>query len=137
MSPHTLTIPITITLDEQFFEDILVTALEGGSNYWISNTQINHPGGARPKDIPSSIWASQALINGGSVIFKTDDNETETLTLGAFQNGVPVWADKHPITVTSTLFVDNGKVTLDASNLDADDADAILQYALFGKLVYG
>ena len=124
---HTLTIPITFTLDEQFFEDILVTALEGGSNYWIERVQINHPCGAKPKDVPSSIWASQALINGGSVIFKTDDNETETLTLGAFQNGVLVWADKHPNTVASAIFVECGMApTLDPSNLDANDADAIL-----------
>lgn len=137
MTPHALVLPITITLEEQFFEDILVSALEGGSNYWIESIKINHPGGQRPKDVPSSLWASQALFNGGSVIFKTDDDETETLTLGAFQNGTLLWADKHPITVTHNLFVDNGKVTLDPSNLDADVADAILQYALFGKLVYG
>jgi hypothetical protein len=135
MTPHTLTIPITFALDEQFFEDILVTALEGGSNYWIEGIQINHPGGARPKGVPSSIWASQALINGGSVIFKTDDDRI--LTLNDFHNGVKVWAEKHPNTIASTISTENNKITLDPSNLDANDADAILQYALFGKLVYG
>jgi len=133
-----LVIPININLEEEFVEDILVTVLEGGSNYWIKDIRINHPGGAKPKGVPSSIWASQALINDGSVIFKTGEEKTETLTIGAFHNGLLVWAEHHPRQVASAIFVECGMTpTLDASNLDANDADAILQYALFGKLVYG
>ena len=37
-----LVIPININLEEEFVEDILATALEGGSNYWIKCHKKEH-----------------------------------------------------------------------------------------------
>ena len=132
----TLTIQVDFELDNQFFEDILVTALEGGSNYWIGYININHPRGAKPRDIPTSMWAAQAINEGKSVDFHLEGDEKETLTKGALVNGVSIWATNHP---TNMTIVDdgNGHMTIDTANIDASDADAILQYALFGKVVYG
>ena len=66
MTTEKLTLPITVELDDTFFEDIIVTALEGGSNYWIDHITINHPEGQKPRDAPNSVWAGDALNKGGA-----------------------------------------------------------------------
>jgi hypothetical protein len=42
---------------------------------------------------------------------------------------------RHPSSVS--LINESGKNGIDAGNIDADDADAILQYAVFRELVFG
>ena len=131
----TQNINIEVELNDQFFEDILITALEGGSNYWLQSIKVNHPGGPKPKGIPNSIWAAQAINLLSSVECYSDDGEKETLTLGSLTNAVLLWTQNHPDKVE--IYNYNGKHSIDAANIDADDADEILQYALFGTLVYG
>jgi len=36
----TITVNVPVELDDQFFEDIIVTMLEGGSNYWVDSIDI-------------------------------------------------------------------------------------------------
>jgi hypothetical protein len=128
---------IMITLDDEFFNDIICTMLEGGSNYWIGRITIQHPDGVKPKGIPNSEWASSALNKGGSVIFVSNDCDPETveLTKDKLISGIKtfVFYKSHAGIITS----DVGKCTLDAGNIDAEYADMILQYALFDEIVYG
>ena len=113
--------------DNEFYEDVLVTALEGGSNYWIDHMQI---GVSRPRGIPNSIWVSDA-VNAGKTVLIFADGAGYGLTKAKLVEGLSLWVKNHP---KSVLIVDG---EIDAGQIDAGDADAILQYALFGKLVYG
>ncbi len=134
-------IKLEVSIDHQFIEDVLVTALEGGSNFWIDSIKINHPGGAKPKNIPTSIWAAQALINGGTIQVYPSGTKEETCSLNTYMekamlvNGIKMWAGTNPIDME--IIKTDGIFTIGADNIDADDADTIMQYALFGKLVFG
>jgi len=130
----TTKIPILIEaeLTNEFFSDVLTTAFEGGSNYWIDHITITTvPPRAKPKEIPTTEWAGIAINSGGNIkIVSTEDDKILTkLTLA---KGVMLWAKQFPRNI---LFSDGN--ILDASNIDASDADCILQYALFDKLIFG
>jgi len=121
---------LEVSIDHQFIEDILVTALEGGSNFWIDSIKINHHDVKKPRGVPTSIWASQALLADGTIEIFTDD-EHHTLTKEKLIAGIKAWISSDP----KRMEVHDG--VLCADNIDADDADTITQYALFGKLVFG
>lgn len=127
-----------VELDDQFFEDLIVTAFEGGSNYWVDHVEINHPNGDKPKGEPGSVWAASALNKGGSVTFfileegdNFDNTPPSILTKDMLIKGVQMWAKEFPDHVS----IDDGQI--DMGNTDADDADAIIQFALFDDLVFG
>jgi hypothetical protein len=128
-----ITIQVPIGLTEQFFEDIICTMFEGGSNYWIDHVKADQ---SRTKGIPTSTWVSN-LVNGGETVFvfPQEDDKGYPLTKEKLIVGLQTWMTAHPGKVPMT--VEDGETTIDAGNLDGDDADAILQYALFGELVYG
>lgn len=106
-------------------ETIIVNALEGGSDYWcgIERTNIIE---MKPKGIPYSTWIANALIEGEAVMFHDIEDEQEkfTLTLDKLIKGIELNAQ-------------NRSWDSDIHNGDASTADSILQYALFGELVYG
>ena len=137
MTTEIVKINIDVELDDQFFEDVLVTAFDGGSNFWVDHIKINHPGGAKPSGIPTSMWAAQALNNGGTIqVYPTETiDETYRLDKSMFKDGVTLWTKTNP----SSMEIINigGKFTIDPCNIDASDADTILQLALFRKVVFG
>jgi len=129
-------VQIPVELDDEFFDDIICTMFEGGSNYWIGKTQIIHPDGEKPKGMPVSAWIASAINKDGMIkILPQDDNVTVVLNKKRLVFGLKEWITKCPDKVS--LINENGKNCIDAGNVDADDADAILQYALFEELVFG
>jgi hypothetical protein len=134
----TMLITHEVDLDDEFFEDIICTMFEGGSNYWIDKIKINHPDGNKPKDVPNSTWAANALNNGGNIIIYPygEDEEKITLVKNMLVEGLDKWAKNYP-THVSIVHENTGKSTIDAGDIDADDADIILQYALFNDVIYG
>jgi hypothetical protein len=131
-----LFIKVLVEVDDEFFDNIVTTMLEGGSNYWIKTIQIHHPDGEKPKGIPLSTWAASALNKGGFVMIQPQDEiKHYRLEMKDLWNGLHRWIESKPGSVP--VVVENGKTTIDAGDIDANDADAILQYALFGILVFG
>ncbi len=111
-------------------DDMIVTALEGGINYWaVSALPKNED--YREAEGNTDGYASGVLTCGGSLMIETEEapfrgsNETKfELTLDKFKKG---W-EKH---------IEESSGDFDLENYDAGDADAIVQYALFGELVFG
>ena len=76
---------IVLFMDSNIIEDQLVTAIEGGINYWggIDNRKgkcIIPEGFKKEKDEPLSIWCSRLIKEGGAVKFydieeSEDDSE--------------------------------------------------------------
>lgn len=136
----TLNLQVEAELEEDFIDSLITTAFEGGINYWLHHVEIRHPDGSRPKGTPVSTWAAEALEKGGSIIFvevgdKTVDEgkKTDPLTKEKLLAGLVKWGRYHAIPLTT----ENGKTVIDICNIDASMADEILQYALFGKVVFG
>ena len=116
----------TKTIDNQMIDDILVAAMEGGINYWCVR--------ALPKDNDykkelGGEYASDVISRGGTLVFKLSEPFDESgkleyeLTLENFKKGCELNQKNNP--------------TFDFEEHDAGDADNIIQYALFGELIFG
>lgn len=117
---------IELSLTENDVETIIVTSLEGGSGYWLGLDNTTDGWADKPKDEPASTWATHLLINGHTLhLFDVEDPEEKwTLTLEKLMEGYKLNFIERP----HDNNLDNG---------DAVTSDCIMQYALFGELVYG
>lgn len=115
---------IEVNLTQQDIDDIMCTALEGGICYWCGRAEVV---GEMLGD-----YAHEQISRGGSLILHdAESSDKWELTLEKFLRGVELYIKNGDrVTVEDFKLVDYGE-------LDADDADCIVQYALFGKLVFG
>lgn len=112
-------VSITHTFDRQTVEDMLITAFEGGSNYWIANV-------SRVMVVEGeSIY--DAAFNHGLVIELADDPLKVLLNRASMKHGLQVLFDCYPKHRENIL----------SDNADADTADAWLQCCLFSEIRYG
>ena len=109
--------PIEVT--EDHLDSILVGAFEGGSNYWINSIKVAED------DYKGKKYASECVAAGGKLYIYCDgDQSAHLLTKTCLINGLQTYLNesKHK------NWPDGG---------DAQTDDLILQYALFGEVVYG
>ena len=133
-----ITVNVSKTYTNQDIVDIFTTAIEGGINYWCSRYDV-----PKNMDIESFITDEDreeangdllyvekvgfALANGGKVKFLVDENndgsETKwyTLTISKLKRGIG-------------LYTKIGSAN--PEDWDATSSDCIIQYALFGELVF-
>ncbi len=122
----------TVTIKKNITENdiacIMVGTFEGGSNYWVGLDNKDKPEWeAKPKDEPNSTWATKILLDGGSIKFYSlegDEDEDWILTLDKLIKGLQLNCEQRPH-------------DCDLEQGDAGTCDCILQYALFGEVVYG
>ena len=127
----------SITHDITFEEisDLLITAFEGGSNYWIESIQYVdpptvdfHPDSSYPGE-KHNRYAYVPLCDGGAMLIKGDGvSGWKTLNKEAISRGLGLmekleWAQRHLVNIVN-------------DNADAETADVFLQLCLFGELVY-
>lgn len=132
---------ITVPVKYNYYdlECIIITALEGGINYWVGKYRIDHPDGKKPesRDIATSEWAFDALRRGGSVWFKAREEEggdEGTLTFEGLIKGLNMFVE-HRVSQSKANFIEGGG--LDVGNIDADDADGIIQFSTFNEWIFG
>jgi hypothetical protein len=128
---------VSVELDDEFFDYLICDMFEGGSNYWIDKVSIDHPDGKKPNGVPMSEWASGALNKGGSLTILPQewDDGACTINKANIVTGLKMWVANYPDSVTFCR--EHGKNCIDAGNIDANESDRILQYAIFGELVFG
>lgn len=117
-------IEMDVSITQQDIDDIMVTALEGGVCYWCRKAKVvgEYLGEC----------ASEQISRGGSLIlYDAESSDKWELTLEKFLKGVELY-----IKEGDRVMVEDFKL-VDYGELDAADADCIVQYALFGKLVFG
>lgn len=144
------------------FEDILCTALEGGIGHWAcldngtdawkrarAELAEELKGAEREWDrVPSySQVAVRVLQSGDPVLFadaEDDDCVPEELEWQLTAPSLVAAAARFQAERTAELRKRNGPLAfydlaeaLDSGDFDADDADTVIQYALFGELIYG
>ena len=108
--------PIEVT--DEHLDSILVGCFEGGSNYWIQRVEV------AKDDYKGKKYASECVAAGGELFITTTEGDKHLLTKESLINGLQLYLDesKHK------NWPDGG---------DAQTDDLILQYALFGEVVYG
>ena len=106
---------------DEDMEDIIVTALEGGIGYWACLDNTEQPDGTITAE-----WAWKVLQNGGQLHFfdEEDDDAEYFMDLASLYTGIG-------------LAIKDKYWDGDMDNLDALVADSIIQYAVFGEVVYG
>jgi hypothetical protein len=122
-----------LTIHNDDIENIMVTALEGGIGYWAlleNDTELWTEAYEKHKDTPTSLIAAKLLIEGKRISFydvEQDDYDPTT--------AMHLDLDKLLAGIKKYLLQERHLDAID--DLDADGADQIIQYALFGELVYG
>lgn len=114
---------VTARVLDEDIDDIMITALEGGINYWCNCAEVV---GEYLGDC-----ASDQISRGGELrLYDCESDEVYTLTLDKFLRGLATY-----ISGCYDIAVDSGRV--DPGQIDAEGADCIIQYALFDDVIYG
>ena len=127
-------ITIKKEMDYDSFENLIVTALEGGSNYWCMLDMHNSVGIKKYIDDPRpmAIRIADALYNDEKssvpVLDAEDFEETlGTLTHESIRKALGNFPSDHQWALDNVL---NG-------DYDANDADIVFQVLVMGDVVYG
>ena len=117
--------PYVIT--DEMVTDIVVTAFEGGSNYWIQ--RIEYVVTPEVKYEPFVKYGQEPFWTNGGAINVIEDEEPGTphlLTKRVMRKGIKAAAEHYGL--TPERFHEEH---------DAETADVALQLALLGEVVYG
>lgn len=120
-------IEMDVSLTQQDIDDIVVTALEGGINYWCGSAKV-------VEEKRCSEWGHEQIARGGALILHdAESSDKWELNLEKFLTGVKLWLQNNEDRYGAVA----SDGTLDPGEVDAEMADLIVQYALFGKPVFG
>lgn len=129
--PETLDYEVTVRhpYSQNDLASIMCSAIEsGGINYWVHHVTIE----TMPTPVP---YLAYVVPAGGSItIYEDEEGEDgkpkpHLLTREKLIEGLQKWLDwrsKH-----------GWDIALDPSCWDTSDADCIIQFAIFGEVVYG
>lgn len=125
-----LTVTKNVNINQEDIDEIMCTALEwGGITYWCYGAQSIMPDEWMKEN--NITYLSDVTGRGGDIVLTTEDGDY-VLTLNAFLTGVQMAIDDNTVAIETI----NNEYRIDTCMIDADIADIIIQYALFGKLVY-
>jgi len=127
---------LEIELSREVLEDVFVTALEGGSNYWyfLSEDAIKRIRGAvsRTEDPILSTAILKAVLDHGIEV-AINDVESEEEEIG--------WISKETMQERlQDLYNSDYRWALEShmeGNGDSESADIVFQYIVIGEAIYG
>ncbi len=137
---QTMEITIKKEISFEMIENIIVTAIEGGSNYWYFldlDKATNMPSREQNEEIvPLSIRIAQGVFNDPEFrlpvfdIESQDEEEMEelgVLSRESMANGIKLAMSQYPQIWTN----------IESEDFDAGDADVLFQLAVMGDVVFG
>ena len=124
---------INIPVDNDAMENIFVTALEGGSNYWydIQDYTLEIVRSVEP-DGPLSVATWKAIAEHGAEIDVYDAESEDilgTLTYDSIKDRLQLINDEGQALVCMMNMI--------TGDYDAGDADAVFQYLVMGEVAFG
>ena len=134
------TVPCTLTYTDQACYDLMCTATEGGINYWADI--IKRTGQKRADSAIPDIVSFEAEVQDGPV--SCDHPEIECQEIGRFTIDCGMIRDgirrllAPGAQISPAIRNDVAMLGIDPEHApDAGSADAIVQFAVFGELVFG
>lgn len=130
---NVLEVVVNVMVTDDDIDDIMCAALEWGINYWAD--RVNTKGKYRGK------YAYKQISRGGELRihieepFDEGDSGWRTLTKGNFLYGLKKWLATSGNELK--ILPNENYLGIDVSNIDADAADTIIQYALFDENIFG
>lgn len=128
---ETINFNIDVQITDKDIDDIMAIALDGGISYWCGTAEV-------VGDYLGE-YASDQISRGGTLkLYDLEDkDEVFELTKEKFLQGVRLFLGT-PSNFGRVVNLDSSdKFCIDCCEIDAEDADVIVQYALFGEVVYG
>lgn len=117
---------IAANLTIENIDDIMVSALEGGISYWCSEAEV-------VEEKRCADWGHEQIARGGALILHDAESDDKwELNLEKFLNGFKLWLENGGDQYGA---VENGEV--DCCEIDGGCADEIVQYGIFGEVVFG
>ena len=118
-------VEIEVSITQEDIDDIMSTALEGGINYWCKKVEVDG-------DYLGE-YASEQISRGGNLkLYDSEDDKVYKLTREKLVEGVRKYlADSNK---PYNILDEN---SIDCCMVDAEVADMIIQYAVFGYVIYG
>ena len=116
---YTVRPEIEVNLSQQDIDDIMAVALDGGICYWCRKAEVvgEYLGE----------YASDQISRGGALILHDAESaQTWELTLEKFLKGVKLYFEQG----CHVQVEDNA---IDTCDIDANDADCIVQFSVFGE----
>lgn len=132
-SSELLEITIHVAVTQEDIDDIMVSALEGGINYWCDAAKVDES-----KRVAA--WGHEQIARGGCLKihvaepFDNEDTEWYELTKEKFLSGLTRYLQTSGTEMTTLPSGDH--MEIDTGQIDANAADEIIQFALFGKVIY-
>lgn len=117
-----------VVVKDEDIDDIMVSALEGGITYWCDRAEVvgEYLGE----------YASEQISRGGTLkLHDSEEGGYKELTKEKFLQGLRLYLSR-PQVGDFLEFVDR-KLRIDPGYADAEVADCIIQYAVFGDVIYG
>ena len=123
-----LRVNFNVVVSGEDIDDIMCSALEGGINYWCGKAEVDG------KYLGE--YASEQISRGGTLILHDmEEGRTELLTKEKLLQGIKMYAEQPN---RSDIFeVIDHELHIDCGMVDAEVADAIVQYAIFSEIFYG
>ena len=116
-------VKVNIEITSEDIDDIRCAALEGGITYWCSTAKV-------VGDYLGE-YAHEQISRGGQLkLYDIEGDRVGVLTLDKLLEGIGMYIEKanKPMLMYETR--------LDTSMIGASEADEIVQYALFGEIIY-
>lgn len=129
-----------------FLANVLTTAIEGGSNYWAAVSEYRwgyHDIGqsnGQPLPADQQAYAEAVIEDSGDFADEDPDFEPTKVDLETIAKGLGLLRAGElqyiaPSLRANILLAD--RTNGDEGDIDAVDADAILQLGVFGEVIYG
>lgn len=115
----------TVTAEQ--LENIIVSAFEGGVNYWCVVDNSTDDFKKLPNDMPISQKIFKIIMDGRNVSLYDIEEEEESiwdLTFTRLLRGIELNSKNRPF-------------DCDLENIDATTADCIIQYSIYDDIIFG
>ncbi len=122
-----INIATTISVKEGDIEATIITAIEGGINYWAAKVRPVEPGADQEPDGSYRVgyYGPAALVAG--IIITDDEGANHQLDRAAIQRGLKLAGEQYP-----------GRLqTMHDDPWDAGLSDSFVQLCIFGEVIYG
>ena len=132
MARTSFNVSIDYELDYEVFENLIVTAIEGGCNYWMwVDRKLNPELRELYRTEPLSVAIAKAVFNDDITVVLTDaENDDETYELKASK-----------VEGSIRKMIKNGYADvfrrIMSEEYDANDADIMFQYIVLGEVTFG
>lgn len=125
-------------------DDIICAALEGGIGYWACLDNSTEEFENAPEKETVSETTSRLLKEGKTItLIDEEENERHEMTLEKLLTGIKMYLEdkQRPYNILAddlnSVGYSRGTYELDCCMVDANVADMIIQYAVFGEVVFG